>query len=241
MINLWSGVGKIFCKVENSYGRRRKYMVKKIVLIGAGGFGREVAQMIEEINCYGVKYELLGFLDDGEGYDNSSNISGYPWLGKSEWILKHKREVVCNCTIAEAGTKAKIQKKLMARGVKFETIRAVTAGVCKDTEIGPGCVLYWNSGVSVNCRLGAGVLLNEGVKVGHDTTIGDFTSILQGSAISGGCRIGEEVNIGGHVFVIPERKIGNKARIAAGSIVFSNVKGGVTVLGNPAKRMKALE
>lgn len=215
--------------------------MKKIVLIGAGGLGREVAQMIEGLNRKKKRYELLGFLDDGENFNYDSDINGYHWLGNSNWILEYKRDVVCNCTIGDAKKKAQIQRRLMAQGVQFETIMATTAGVANHTEIGPGCVLYWNVGVSVNCKLGAGVLLNDSVKIGHDVVIGDFTSVMPGTGISGGCVIGEEVDIGGHVFIVPRKKIGSKVRIAAGSIVFSNVKSGTTVFGNPAKRMKELE
>jgi sugar O-acyltransferase (sialic acid O-acetyltransferase NeuD family) len=216
-------------------------MVKKLVLIGAGGFGREVAQMIEGLNRREKKYEMAGFLDDGKQFGPSSIINGYPWLGDSNWIIAHRDEYVCNCTVGNAAIKAKIMKRLMAEGVRFETIIATTAGVASHTEIGPGCVLYWNVGVSVNCKIGAGVLLNDGVTIGHDVVIGDYTSIMPGTGISGGCIIGEEVDVGGHAFIIPGRKVGDHATIAAGSIVFSNVKAGTTVLGNPAKRMKELE
>ena len=216
-------------------------MVKKIVLIGAGGFGKEVAYILEKINRQQKSYELLGFLDDGKQFHSGFDINGIPWLGDSTWILAHKDEVVCNCTIGNASVKARIQRNLTEQGVRFETIIDKTAKIAKYTEIGPGCVLYGNVGVSVNCRVGAGVLLNEGVVVGHDTVIGDFTTIMSGTGISGACTIGEEVNIGGHAFIVPGKKIGDKARIAAGSIVFSNVRAGTTVLGNPAKRMRELE
>lgn len=216
-------------------------MSKKIVLIGAGGFGREVAQMIEGLNRREKQYDLLGFLDDGKQFNRETLINGYPWLGPSSWILDHKDEVVCTCTIGYASTKARIQRELMAQGVQFETIMATTAGVARFCEIGAGCVLYWNVGVSVNCKIGDGVLLNDSVKLGHDVVIGDYTAIMPGTSISGGCVIGEEVNIGGHAFVVPGKKVGNKARIAAGSVVFTNVRAGTTVLGNPARRMKELE
>lgn len=216
-------------------------MPKKIVLIGAGGFGREVAQMIEGLNQREHKYELLGFLDDGIQFNRETLINGYPWLGPSSWILNHKDDIVCTCTIGYASTKARIQRELTAQGVQFETIIATTAGVAQFSEIGSGCVLYWNVGVSVNCKVGAGVLLNDSVKLGHDVSIGDYTAVMPGTSISGNCVIGEEVNIGGHAFIVPGKKVGNKACIAAGSVVFTNVKAGTTVLGNPARRMKELE
>ncbi len=95
--------------------------------------------------------------------------------------------------------------------------------------------------ISTNCKIGAGVVMNQAVTIGHDCVIGDYTTIMPGTGISGNCTVGNEVNIGGHAFVIPGKKIGDAATVAAGSIVFSNVKAGTTVLGNPAKRMRELE
>ena len=216
--------------------------LKKIVLIGAGGFGREVAaSLIRTINWYKPTYDFLGFLDDGPGFHSGMEIDGYPWLGNRNWILDHKDEVCCTCTIGSAELKKQIQTELTDKGVRFETIIETTSYVAPHTTIGPGCVLYGGVRISVNCTIGAGVLLNDGVKIGHDVTIGDYTSIMPDTGISGGCCIGEQVDIGGHAFIIPGKKVGDKARIAAGSIVFSNVRAGTTVLGNPAKRMKELE
>lgn len=223
-------------------------MSKKIVLIGAGGFGREVVSIIKVLNNYDIEhnrkpsYEFLGFLDDNPKYYPGDMIDGYPWLGKKEWILDHKDEVLCNCTIGKPSVKAKIQRSLENDGVKFETITSRGSYIFTPLiNIGAGCVFYGGVTISVNCKIGAGVLLNQNVNIGHDVIIGDFTTIMPGTGISGGCKIGDQVNIGGHAFIIPGRKIGERATIAAGSIVFSNVKTGTTVLGNPAHRMKGLE
>lgn len=216
-------------------------MVKKIVLIGAGGFGREVASIIEVLNSISPKYELLGFLDDSPTFHEGMTINGYPWLGKKEWILENKDEVVCTCTIADPTVKGAIQEEFTKKGVTFETIIAFGGFIGPYTEIGPGCVFYGGVTIAVNCKIGAGVLMNQMVNIGHDVTIGDYTSIMPTTGISGNCTIGKGVKIGGHAYVIPNRKIGDGATVAAGSIVFSNVKAGTTVLGNPAKRMKGIE
>ncbi len=216
--------------------------MKRIVLIGAGGFGREVAYLIEWLNrIEPSSYEMLGFLDDGEQFHEGMTINGYPWLGRHDWILAHRDDVVCTCTIGAPHIKKMIQEELMAQGVRFETIIDRSSFVGPFTELGPGCVIYGGTNVSVNCRIGAGVLLNSHVDIGHDAVIGDYTSIMPGTSISGGCKIGSCVNFGGHAFVVPGRKIGDGATVAAGSIVFTNVKAGTTVLGNPARRMREIE
>ncbi len=216
--------------------------MKKIVLIGAGGFGKEVAAIIDGLNMEHMTYWLLGFLDDGPEFHEGTIINGYPWLGKTEWILDHKDEVVCTCTIGNPHVKARVQRSLMEQGVRFETIIANGSYAWGDfSTIGPGCVFYGGVTVSVNCTIGAGVLLNQQVNVGHDTVIGDYTCVMPGTGISGECRIGSEVSIGGHAFIVPGRKVGDGATVAAGSIVFTNVKAGTTVLGNPARRMREIE
>ena len=217
--------------------------MKKLVLLGAGGFGREVASgIVRIINKY-IKptYELLGFIDDGEQFHSGMMIDGYPWLGRKEWIIEHKDEVYCTCTVGNAKVKAALQRELTEQGVHFETLVGYGVYIAPDTQIGPGSVIYGCAMISVNCKIGAGVLLNDSVRVGHDVVIGDYTSIMPGTGISGGCIIGSEVDIGGHAYIVPGRKIGDGAHIAAGSVVFSNVKAGTTVLGNPAKRMRAIE
>ena len=215
--------------------------MKDIVLYGCGGFGKEVAYIIERINAVQPTYRLLGFLDDGARYHLGVEINGYPLLGKGDWIIDHKDDCVCTCTIGIPKVKARIQRKLAEEGVRFETIIAPDARVSPLCEIGAGSVIYGYTSVSVNCKVGEGVLLNGRVSIGHDVEIGDYAAIMVGTAVSGECRIGSEVSIGGHAFIVPEKKVGDRAVIAAGSVVFTNVKEGTTVMGNPAKRMKELE
>ena len=216
--------------------------MKKLVLIGAGGFGREVAaSVIRIINKYKPTYEFLGFLDDGPQFHEGDMIDGYPWLGNRSWILDHKDDVFCTCTVGDARVKGSIQEELTRKGVRFETLVGYNTYIAPFSEVGPGCVFYGDIKISVNCKIGAGVFVSNDVNIGHDVTIGDYTVIMPNCGISGCCKIGREVNIGGHAFIIPGKKVGDGARIAAGSIVFSNVKAGTTVLGNPARRMKELE
>lgn len=215
--------------------------MKRIVLYGAGGFGRETAYLIDVINyCYPGSYWFLGFLVDEKYYNPNTVINGYPLLGTKDWILNNK-DVACVCTIADNEARARIQTELMTQGVQFETLIAPNLPIPPTAKIGRGCVISGNVAISVNCNLGDGVFLNNSVTLGHDVEIGAYTSIMPGTGISGGCKIGEKVYIGGHAFIVPHKHIEDKAVVAAGSIVFRNVKTGTTVLGNPAKRIEALE
>lgn len=215
--------------------------MKKIVLYGAGGMGRECAALIEWINwIHPDTYQLLGFLVDEAFYHEGQAADGYPILGTEEWLLQHK-DVYCTCTIAENSARERIQRGLMIQGVQFESLVSPDVTVPSSARLGCGCIIAKGVTLSVDIRLGDGVFINGNVTIGHDSCIGAFSTVLTGTGISGNCQIGERVKIGGHAYILPKKKVGNDAVVAAGSVVFRNVKAGTTVLGNPAKRVSFLE
>ncbi len=214
--------------------------MKKIVLFGAGGLGKEVANMIEQINKRELTYELLGYIVEKKYFKPDTYVNELPVLGDEQWLLQNK-DVYCCCTIANVHQKARIQDFFSVQGIKFETIIDVTAHVAPYTSVGDGCIIYPYVLVSSNVTIDQGVLLNSYVTIGHDTYIGKYSTVQPATGISGNVKIGEKVSIGGHAFIVPNKKIGNEAVVAAGSVVFANVKANSTVLGNPAKRMRAIE
>lgn len=214
--------------------------MQNIVLFGAGGLGRETTQLIDDINRHKPSYKLLGFVVEEQYYKPNSMVGGYPVLGTEEWIIANKDDVVCTCTIGFPEPRARIQKKLQAQDVRFESLIAPNALIRNNSVIGSGGIIG-SSIISVDCVIGDGVLFNGAVTCGHDISVGNYTCIMPGTKISGNVTIGEEVFIGGNAYIVPKRKIGSRAVVAAGSVVFTNVKAGTTVLGNPAKRMTSLE
>lgn len=214
--------------------------MKKIVLFGAGGLGKEVANMILQINKRKLTYDLLGFVVESKYFKPDTYVNGLPVLGDEQWLLQNK-DVCCCCTIANVHQKARIQDFFSEQGIKFETIVDVTAHIAPFSNVGDGCIIYPYVLVSSNVTIEKGVLLNSYVTVGHDACIGKYSTVQPTTGISGNVKIGEKVSIGGHAFIVPGKKIGDEAVVAAGSIVFGNVKANTTVLGNPAKRMRAIE
>lgn len=216
--------------------------MKKIVLYGAGGLARELVLLIDSINSvFPNTYEFLGYVVDEKYYIKGKIVDGYPILGTKKWLLDNKNEVVCTCAFANVHEKQRIQEELSCKGVVFESLISPTVKIPKTSTIGPGCVIGVYCLVSTGVHFGPGVFLNSGVSIGHDVIIDGYSSVMPYSSISGFCHVGENVLIGAHSFIVEHKKIGDKAVVAAGSIVFSNVKAGTTVLGNPAKRMRAIE
>lgn len=208
--------------------------MKEIIIVGAGGFGRELLQWIKDINKTGYKWKIKGFIDDNpNALDNYK--CDYKVIGKiSDW--QPKGGEVFACAIANPKIKEKVVNMLKAKGAIFERIIHPTAIISEFTDIGEGFVAYPNSGISVNVTIGDFVtLLSSGV--GHDVTIGDYTTISSYSDITGGVIIGKKVFLGSHVTIVPKRKIGDDAYIGVGSVVVTNIKENTKVMGNPAKRI----
>lgn len=217
--------------------------MKKLVLFGAGGFARELAYMVEIINYeHPETYELLGFVVDEEYFKEGQVVNGYPVVGTRKWLIEHKNEVVCTCTIGDdPRARQRIQEELEAEGVVFETLINPYVPIHWSVVIGAGSVICGGVGMTVNVTLGKGVVLNGNCLIGHDVRIDDYSCIMAGASITGNALIGKRVLMGGYAYITPRRKVGDDAVVAAGSIVFANVKANTHVLGNPAKRIKALE
>ena len=219
------------------------FLLKNLVFFGAGGLARETVQLINDINDRTPTYRLLGFVVEEKYYKKNAMVGGYPVLGTEEWLLDNKEDVCCNCTIGTPSAKARIQRSLESQGVMFETLISPRTIIRERSTIGRGCLIPGAMGtiISVDCFIGDGVFLNGTVTLGHDVSVGDYSCVFSGTKITGWCKIGSEVFIGGNAYVVPKRKVGDHAIIASGSVVFTNVKEGTTVLGNPAKRMASLE
>lgn len=210
--------------------------MKDIIIVGASGFGRELAQYIEDINTSkGVIYwNLLGFIDDNphvlDGIEH-----GYKIIGN---IKNHvpQPNVFYVCAIAFPEIKRRLVETLKERGAKFVTIIHPTARVSRYAKLGEGCVVTPKSNINTDAIIGNFVsVLASGI--GHDATIGDFSTLSGHVWINGHVSVGSMVYMGCGSMVAPSKKIGNSATVGIGSVVVTNVKSNTTVLGNPARKL----
>ena len=208
--------------------------MKDLIIVGAGGFGRELAQIIEDINQAEKTWNVLGYIDDNpdalEGYPTDYRIIGTI----TEWEPSPAESFVC--AIADPDTKEKVTNLLKSKGAVFASIVHPKATIGKFNRIGEGFIAYPNAVVTSNVTIGDFVvLLSSGI--GHDSIIGDYTTICAFSDITGGCHIGSHVWMGTHSTVIPGRTIGNHVYVGAGSVVMTDFPDHVKVLGNPARKI----
>ena len=196
--------------------------MKDIVIIGAGGIGRELAWIIEEINEVNPTWNILGFVDENSEIWGKE-LNGYKVLGGLDILdkLESKPEVIV--AIANCSVKKNIVAKLNNK-FDFATIIHPSVRISRYIEIGQGTIIYPGVILTVNTKIGNHVVISGNCGIGHDTVIGEFSSVLWGSCFSGYDVVGEECFVGVGAKSIQGIKVGSRRKIRAGTVVIENIK-----------------
>jgi sugar O-acyltransferase (sialic acid O-acetyltransferase NeuD family) len=209
----------------------------KIAIIGAGGFGREVKMLVDQINSVEKQYEFIGFFDDA--FEKNSIINGYPVLGSIEDINYVEYELALAVAVGDPQTKRKLINKITNLKVVFPTLIHPNVFIGVDgVSIGKGCIICCSNVITVNVTIGDFVIINLMCTVGHDTFIADFSSIMPSVNISGEVIIKEGVYVGTGGKIINQLEIGENTIIGAGAVVYKSIPANCTAVGIPAKPIK---
>lgn len=207
--------------------------MKDLYIVGAGGCGREVLQVIKDIHSIqGPRWNIVGFLDDTEN-PLAGKECDYGVVGRIVDYVPKENDVLA-MAVADPKGKRKLAKMLLARGAVFENIIHPYAYLGSFNSIGMGNTIYGGFVMSTNVRVGNFTTM-LGSSMGHDVQIGDFTTISAFCNITGRVQIGKGVYIGGSCAIAPGTVIEDNAYIGMGSVVLRRVKAGKKVFGNPAR------
>jgi len=209
--------------------------MKDIVIIGAGGFGREVAWLIEDINKISNEWSIEGFVDDNKDIQGTL-VNGYKVVGNMEWLAT-KDYYVINA-IGEPRLKERIANLLSTSNCKFATLVHPSVIVSPDIIVGEGSIICAGSIVTVNVEIGKHVIINLDCTVGHDAIIEDYSTVLPSVNVSGHVTINKRVSVGTGTSIIQGLDIGRDTVIGAGSVVVRNLPSNCTAVGSPAKPIK---
>ena len=216
--------------------------MRDIIIIGAGGVGKETLFIIEEINKIKSTWNILGIIDDNEDLQGK-NINGYNVLGKISYLNKYdKKKNKPNLVIAISNynVKKNIVEKLKDK-FKFATIIHPSVNIHNTVEIGEGTIIYSGVIMTTNINIGNHVLISPKCGIGHDSILKDYVSLYWNVNISGNDIIEEGVTIGSAATVIQGKKIGGGAIIGAGAVVIQDIISNTTNVGVPSKRIDIIK
>jgi sugar O-acyltransferase (sialic acid O-acetyltransferase NeuD family) len=214
-----------------------------IVIFGAGGFAREVLQIILDINDESANsppWEPLGFIVE-EGYPNTPNtVHGLPVQLGYDWLALHP-EVHVVIAVGSSAGRSKIAARVSACGNVFATLVHPKAWLGRQVAIGPGSVVCAGSLITTDIDIGEHVHVNIGCTVGHDAKLGNFVTVNPRVSISGNVVLGNGCEIGTGSVLIPHSNVGAWSIIGAGAIVTKPLSPNVTAVGAPARIIKTRE
>jgi sugar O-acyltransferase (sialic acid O-acetyltransferase NeuD family) len=208
--------------------------MKNLLIIGAGGCGREVLQWAKDINKVSSKWNIKGFLDDNENALDGLRCDVTVVGSTDSYVPQKDDEFVC--CIGNSAVRKMVIDKMEAKGAVFVNIVHPTSIVAESALLGKAVILYPYSIISDNAEIGDGCIINMHSTVAHDSHLGEYCTISAHCDVTGMCRLGERVFMGSGARTVPSAKVGNDVFICAGSTVMSKVKDGLKVIGVPAKK-----
>jgi sugar O-acyltransferase (sialic acid O-acetyltransferase NeuD family) len=211
--------------------------MKDIVIIGAGGFGREVKIIIDAINKETPTYNFLGYYDDT--IEKGTLVNNFPILGSVNELNNLNTEICVALGIGNPIAKSTIINNLINKLLYFPSLIHPSVFVSDDDVlIDDGCIICAGTIITCNIKIRRFVTLNLMCTVGHDTIIDDFASFMPSVNISGEVHIHEKVYVGTGAKIINKLTIGKETIVGAGAVVSKSLPDYCTAVGIPAKPIK---
>lgn len=212
--------------------------MKDLVIIGAGGLGREVAQLVKDINRDRNQWNFLGFID--ETPEKQGDVINHdPVLGGFEWFENRCcRDLWVVCAVGNPRGKHGLVQRVKAIGLPFANLIHPSVAGNEFIEIGVGSIVCWNTFLSVNIKIGNHVTINPGCGIGHDTVIEDYATLYWDVTLSGNVLVREGCEIGSKAAVIQRLTVGRWSVLGAGAVAVRDIPDNCTAVGVPAKPIR---
>ncbi|WML58621.1 acetyltransferase [Neobacillus sp. PS2-9] len=206
-------------------------MKNKLLIIGASGHGKVVADIAKKMN----EWKSISFLDDNKRIDVSM---GLQIIGTSDDVLKYIDDFDIFVGVGNNSIREKLQESLEAIGATIPKLIHPSAIIGNNVEIKPGTVVMPGAVVNCSTLIGKGCIINSGATIDHDNLIEDYVHISPGAHLAGTVKIGNGTWLGIGSIVSNNVSITKNCKIGAGAVVINDIEKGGTYMGVPAKIFK---
>lgn len=203
--------------------------MKRLLIIGASGHGKVVADIAKKTG----QYEAISFYDDDESI---TAVAGFPCKGKTALVQSESRECDVMVAIGNAVTRERITNEVMQMGFSLPVLVHPQAVVAEDVTLGAGTVVMAGAVINSGAQVGCGVIVNTSSSVDHDCMLEDYVHVSVGSHLAGTVHVGKGTWIGAGAIVNNNINICAGTIIGSGAVVVKNITDQGTYIGVPAKK-----
>jgi sugar O-acyltransferase (sialic acid O-acetyltransferase NeuD family) len=210
-----------------------------LVIFGAGGLGREVLLLLQQLNETHLRWEVRGFYDDQA--PAAPTIAGLPYLGTSAHLNATTEPLAVAVAVGSPTGRAAVVARLTSPHLLFPVLVHPKVSLTRQQRIalGEGCIIQQGCMLTCDIVLGRFVLLNLGCTVGHDAILDDFCSLMPHANVSGAAYLATGVYLGTSATIIQGVHVGAHTIVGAGAVAVRDLPANITAVGVPARAVKS--
>lgn len=209
-------------------------MSDDLVVVGAGGFGREVIEIVQKLSALDGRWRLLGVLDDAPASDDLEHLlmRGVPHLGPVSLLESLPSSTHAVIAIGSSKVRRLVDTTYPHR--PWATLVHPDSTIGADVQLGPGVIVAAGARLSTNIRIDRHGHIDQNATIGHDSSAEPFVRLNPQACVSGRVTIESDVLIGANATVLQGLRVGTAATVGAGAVVVKSVPARTTVKGVPA-------
>lgn len=206
-----------------------------LIVIGSGGFSRDVVWAMMNSSMVYTAHELVGFCDD-DPVKWGQEIMGYPILGAPEQVAASRIEQPhFICSIGDNRARSCVVERALKLGWKPVSVIDTSALIADEVTVGVGSYIGARAIVSPQARIGSYVIINNHTTIGHDCVLEDFAQVGPGGRVSGFSVLREGALLGANAVIAQGREVGSYGVLGACSFGMSDIPAAATATGTPAR------
>lgn len=205
-------------------------MKETLIVIGAGGHGKVVADIAEKSK----QWVHIYFLDDNTSIQS---IGRYQVVGVVADVKNYDKDTIFFVAIGDNEIRQKVQSNLERQGFIPATLIHPNAVIASDVEIGPGSAVMAGAIVNSSAKIGKGCIINTASSVDHDCVIEDYVHISPGAHLAGNVHVGTRSWLGLGSLIINNVRVCNDCTVGAGAVIIRNINESGTYVGVPVRKV----
>lgn len=219
----------IFCLYIVSE-RNKIFMAEKLIIIGARGHGKVIADIALKSNGW----DTIVFLDDDESIKETI---GFEVIGKPADAIKYSKEADFFVAIGNNSIREKMQEKLEDEGLSIASLTHPKAVIATDVEIGKGTAIMAGVIINSSCKIGKGCIINTASTLDHDNVIEDYVHVSPGVHLAGTVSVGKRSWLGVGSIVSNNLNISDDSQLGAGAVAVKDIVEPGTYVGVPVRKV----